>query len=344
MLEFQASWVFYCLPLPLLVYWLVPRAQQQQTAIRVPFYQQLGALESQQQNAINKKPLRILSSLVIWCCLITAAASPTWIGDPITLPANGRDLMLAIDLSESMQIEDMQIRGEQTNRLIAVKAVMDDFIARRKGDRIGLILFGSKAYVQAPLTFDRATVQRFLRESQIGFAGGSTAIGDTLGLAVKRLRKRPGDRHVLVLLTDGANTSGEVQPLAAAKFAADNNIIVYTIGVGADEMVTPGIFGSSFGSRTVNPSADLDEKTLQQIASLTGGRYFRARSPEQLINIYQLLDQLEPVEDNQQTFRPSKNLFYWPLGAALLLSLLVATLLLPWQKWLQALTHTEADK
>lgn len=343
MLEFQASWVFYCLPLPLIIYWLLPRAQQQQAAVRVPFYRQLGELEDQQHSSINKRPLRLLSSGLIWCCLVTAAASPTWLGDPITLPANGRDLMLAIDLSGSMEIEDMQIRGEQTNRLIAVKAVMDDFIARRKGDRIGLILFGSRAYIQTPLTFDRATVQRFLKESQVGFAGESTAIGDALGLAVKRLRKRPGDRHVLILLTDGANTSGEVQPLAAAKFAADNNIIVYTIGVGADEMVTPGIFGSSFGSRTVNPSADLDEKTLQQIASITGGRYFRARSPEQLINIYQLLDQLEPVEDNEQTFRPSKSLFYWPLGAALLLSLLVATALLPWQQWWQSMTRKEAD-
>lgn len=342
MLEFQASWVFYCLPLPLIVYWLLPAAQQKQAAIRVPFYQQLGELENQQQGRINKRPLRLLSSAVIWCCLVAAAASPTWIGDPITLPANGRDLMLAVDLSESMLIEDMQIRGEQANRLIAVKAVMDDFIARRKGDRIGLILFGSQAYVQAPLTFDRATVQRFLRESQIGFAGGSTAIGDALGLAVKRLRKRPGDRHVLVLLTDGANTAGEVKPLAAAKFAADNNIIVYTIGVGADEMVTPGIFGSSFGARKVNPSADLDEKTLKQIASLTGGRYFRARSPEELMNIYQLLDELEPVEDNQQTFRPSKSLFYWPLGVALALSLLVAITLLPWQRWLENLSSREA--
>ncbi len=164
--------------------------------------------------------------------------------------------------------------------------------------------------MQAPLTFDRTTVQRFLKESQIGFAGEqNTAIGDAIGLSVKRLRDRPGDRHVMILLTDGQNNGGEVKPIPAAKLAADNDIVIYTVGVGADEMVMPGIFGSSFGSRRVNPSADLDEKTLKEIATLTGGQYFRARSPEQLMQIYHLLDELEPVEDKQQTFRHKNHYF-----------------------------------
>jgi Ca-activated chloride channel family protein len=188
-------------------------------------------------------------------------------------------------------------------------------------------------------------VQQFLREAQIGFAGEeSTAIGDAIGLSVKRLRNRPGDRHVMILLTDGQNNGGEVQPIPAAKLAADNNVVIYTIGVGADEMIMPGMFGSSFGSRRVNPSADLDEETLKTIAELTGGQYFRARNPEQLMQIYQILDQLEPVEDKQQSFRPQKALFYWPLAIGLLLSVLLALSALPWSSWFSRATDSSSGQ
>jgi Ca-activated chloride channel family protein len=240
--------------------------------------------------------------------------------------------MLAVDLSGSMQIEDMQIDNEAVQRIIAVKTVVDDFLKRRRGDRVGLIVFGTRAYVQTPLTFDLDTVGRFLREAQIGFAGEETAIGDALGLAVKRLRARPGDRHVLILLTDGANTAGSVSPLAAARLAAENKIVIYTVGIGADSMVIPGPFGTTFGARRVNPSQDLDENTLKSIAEQTGGRYFRARNPQELAGIYQLLDSLEPVVDNQQTYRPQTTLFFWPLGAALALSLLQAASALRWSR------------
>ncbi len=334
MLSFEMPWVIYLLPLPLLAYWLIPKAKQQQAAVRVPFYSELSGLEQQTNSTISQRKLRLSSLALIWCGLIGAASGPTWIGDPISLPASGRDLLLAVDLSGSMKIEDMVVRGEQAPRIIAVKAVLNDFIQRRKGDRLGLVLFGSQAYVQAPLTFDRTTVQRFMKEAQIGFAGEeNTAIGDAIGLSVKRLRERPGDRHVMILLTDGQNNGGEVKPIPAAKLAAENNIVIYTVGVGADEMITKGMFGSSFGSRRVNPSADLDEKTLQQIADLTGGKYFRARNPEQLLEIYRILDELEPVEDKTETFRPQKALFYWPLAVALGLSGLLAIGLLPWRLW-----------
>ncbi|MGK0442782.1 MAG: Ca-activated chloride channel family protein, partial [Pseudohongiellaceae bacterium] len=282
MLEFKLLWALFLLPLPLLAYYFLPRAKQQQTAVRVPFYHKLDNIEQQHNRKSNKQPFKVAGTSLIWILLVLAAAQPTWIGEPINLPTEGRDLMLAVDLSESMRMEDMEAGSGHVNRLIAVKAVINDFVKRRKGDRLGLILFGSQAYVQAPLTFDRDTVQRFMKESQIGFAGPATAIGDAIGLAVKRLRKRPGDKHVVILLTDGANTAGEVQPLAAAKFAAEHNITLYTVGVGADTLVTPGFFGSSFGARTINPSRDLDEATLQKIAALTGGKYFRARNPEQL--------------------------------------------------------------
>ena len=337
MLHFELPWLFYCLPLPLLAYWLLPTAKQQQAAVRVPFYSDLSELQQTQGSPAIQQRLHLLSLAIIWFGLISAAANPIWIGDPITLPSSGRDLLLAVDLSGSMEIEDMTVRGKKATRIIAVKEVLLPFIQRRKGDRLGLVLFGNQAYIQAPLTFDRNTVQQFLKEAQIGFAGKeSTAIGDAIGLSVKRLRARPGDRHVMILLTDGQNTGGEVQPLAAAKLAAANNIIIYSIGIGADEMIVPGMFGSSFGSRRVNPSADLDEKTLKEIARLTGGQYFRARNPQELDAIYQLLDQLEPVEDNAQTFRPQKALFFWPLSIAALFSVLMALSALPWREMFSA--------
>jgi Ca-activated chloride channel family protein len=320
-IEFSYAWIFAALPLPLLVWLLIPAATQQQAALRVPFFSRLRdisqgfTLKRQKQSG-----LRWLFLSLLWLCLVTAASDPMWIGDPISIPSNGRDLLLAVDISGSMKEPDMRIQDETVPRIIAVKAVLRDFIERRKGDRLGLVLFGTQAYLQAPLTFDRKTVSQFMNEAQLGFAGPQTAIGDALGLAIKRLRERPGEKHVVILLTDGANTAGSVTPLAAAKLAAENNITVYTIGVGADEMIVPGFFG--FGSQRVNPSADLDEPTMKQIAELTGGQYFRAKDPEELLNIYKTLDTLEPVDDNNISFRPRQSLFYWPLGVALVLSVL----------------------
>ena len=227
--------------------------------------------------------------------------------------------MLAVDLSGSMEEEDFIIKGDKVDRLTATKYVAGEFIQRRVGDRLGLILFGEKAYLQTPLTFDRLTVKTLLYESAIGLAGKSTAIGDAIGLAVKRLREKDDKSRVLILLTDGANTAGEVEPLAAAELAAREKLKIYTIGIGADEMVMRSIFGS----RRVNPSADLDEKTLSAIANKTGGRYFRARDIEQLEQIYALLDDLEPIEKDVQRFRPQAALYYWPLAIALLLMCIV---------------------
>jgi Ca-activated chloride channel family protein len=332
MIGFELVWVFYLLPVPLLAYWVMPKARQQQAAVRVPFFSELSELQHKKGNSMKHMKLHTIAVAAVWCSLVAAAAGPTWIGDPINLPSSGRDLLLAVDLSGSMKIEDMEINGDRVPRIVAVKTVLAEFIQRRTGDRLGLVLFGSQAYVQAPLTFDQTTVQRFMREAQIGFAGEeNTAIGDAIGLSVKRLRDRPGDRHVMILLTDGQNNGGEVNPIPASKLAADNGIVIYTIGVGADEMVMPGVLGSSFGSRRVNPSADLDEKTLQEIATMTGGQYFRARNSQQLEKIYLLLDKLEPVEDKKETFRPQKSLFYWPLGLAFILSGLIAIIKFPWR-------------
>jgi Ca-activated chloride channel family protein len=249
-----------------------------------------------------------------------AGSQPKWVGDAITLPSSGRDLLLAVDISGSMGTEDMSLNGKMVTRLAAVKAVVGEFVERRRGDRLGLILFGSQAYLQAPLTFDRNTINTLLTETPLGIAGGKTAIGDAIGLSVKRLLDRPAANRVLILLTDGVNNVGEVSPIQAAKLAAQEGITIYTIGFGADEMAVSGLLFN----RTVNPSAELDTETLTEIASLTGGLYQRARSTQELANIYLALDELEPIEVDQETYRPEKSLFFWPLGSALVLSLFVA--------------------
>ncbi|NNK38664.1 MAG: VWA domain-containing protein, partial [Xanthomonadales bacterium] len=216
--------------------------------------------------------------------------------------------------------QDMVLEGRPVNRLAVVKKVAGEFIQRRRGDRVGLVLFGSRAYLQTPLTFDTETTSILLDESEIGLAGRETAIGDAIGLAVKRLREDAASERVLILLTDGANTSGEVEPMQAAEFAVREGLKIYTVGVGADEMLVQDFFGS----RLVNPSADLDEDTLKAIAERTGGAYFRARDAEALARIYEQLDELEPVESDQEAIRPVDELFHWPLSAAFVLVLAAA--------------------
>jgi len=313
------------LPVPLLVRLLWPPARSSQPALRAPFFDDWQQLSDEQAGGGNiRGRMAGITLWLLWAMLLLAAARPVWIGEAIELPNSGRDLMLAVDISGSMRIEDMQLGQVMGRRIDAVKQVGAEFIERRKGDRLGLILFGSKAYVQSPLSFDTATVKRFLLEAQIGFAGQETAIGDAIGLAVKRLKERPAESRVLILLTDGQDTASSVRPLDSAKLARQLGIKIYTIGIGADEMTLPGLFGSSFGSRQINPSAELDEKGLQEIANITGGQYFRARNPQELINIYAMLDKLEPVEQDGAIYRPRQALGYWPLLAALLLSFILA--------------------
>ncbi len=316
-IEFAWPWLFAALPLPLLAL-LLPRASSvAPVALRFPFY---GALQANLQSHTGRRSrLRLTLAVLAWLLLVLAAARPQLIGETLHLPVSGRSLMLAVDISGSMQSEDMQIRGRQLSRLTAVKIVAGDFIEQRKGDRIGLILFGDEAYLQAPLTFDRNTVRTLLDEAQIGLAGQQTAIGDAIGLAIKRLRKEPASNRVLILLTDGANTAGNVDPLKAADLAAREDVRIYTIGIGSGEMLVQ----TPFGARRV-ASGDLDEATLKAIADKTGGRYFRARDTTQLAKIYTLLDRIEPVSEDEQTWRPVDELYFWPLGTALLLSVLIA--------------------
>jgi len=295
-------WLLLLLPLPWLVRrWLsaAPRAGLQ--ALKVPWFSMMTSSGS----AWMKKPG------------LAALATVAWVLQIETLPVTGRDLLLAVDISGSMDTQDMVLDNKAVNRLAVVKKVAGEFIQRRRGDRVGLVLFGSRAYLQTPLTFDTETTAILLDESEIGLAGRETASGDAIGLAVKRLRDDSASDRVLVLLTDGANTSGEVQPMQATEFAAREGMTIYTVGVGADEMMVQDFFGS----RLVNPSADLDEDTLKAIAERTGGVYFRARDAEALAKIYEVLDELEPVESDQEAIRPVDELFFWPLSLAFLLVL-----------------------
>ncbi|OAN11214.1 IMP dehydrogenase [Photobacterium jeanii] len=316
MFEFAWLWAWLLLPLPYLVYRFA-RPVQQQAVVTLP---QLPDNIGQQQR--GSKLGLILMSLV-WVALVTATARPIWYGDPIEINPEHRDMLLAVDLSGSMSIEDMVTpSGETIDRLQAVKNVLTDFIKERKGDRLGLVLFANHAYLQTPLTFDRHTVEQQLNRTVLGLIGQATAIGEGLGVATKTFIDSEAPQRVIVLLSDGANTAGVIEPLEAAKLAAESGVTIYTVGVGAEEMMQQGFFST----RVVNPSQDLDEKMLTKIAEMTGGQYFRARNPEELSQIYQLIDQMEPINTAQQTWRPRDELFRYPLAIALLLSFVLLIL------------------
>jgi Ca-activated chloride channel family protein len=312
-------WMLLFLPLPLLVRrQLPPQVLDNDAALRVPAPQEFAKLAA--ARSIRGRNARLWLLWAIWILAVFAAARPQFVGEALSLPVSGRDLLMAVDLSGSMEEQDFEIGGNYVDRLTATKTVADEFIDRRVGDRIGLILFGREAYLQTPLTFDRQTVRTLLAESAIGLAGKETAIGDAIGLAIRTLEDAgvEAGRRVLVLLTDGANTAGAVDPLKAADLAAQRDMIIYTIGIGATALTVRGIFGV----RQINPSADLDEEALTQIADLTGGRYFRARDTQELAEIYTILDELEPAESDESGYRPVEEYFHWPLSAAAILAIM----------------------
>lgn len=312
MFELAWPWLLAILPLPFIAARLLPRARGTiSTALHLPH---LGVALPQQADVSPVSRWRRTLVLLAWALLALAAARPQFLGAPEDVPRSGRDLLLAVDTSGSMSTEDMQLGGAPATRFAAIQAIAEDFIHRRQGDRVGLILFGTRAYLLVPLTFDLKTVGKQLADATIGLAGRETAIGDAVGLTVKRLRARPQQQRVLVLLTDGVNTAGELDPDKAIDLAAANGVRIYTIGIGADELRVDSLFGS----RVVNPSADLDEKMLTRMAEKTGGRYFRARDSVALADIYRAIDKLEPVADTQQSLRPIDELYWLPLAAALL--------------------------
>ncbi|WP_434456227.1 VWA domain-containing protein [Stutzerimonas urumqiensis] len=312
MLEFAWPWLFVLLPLPWLLRWWLPASDSREAALKVAFLPELAALAGRHAGIGLPGWKQQLPYAAIWVLLLTAAARPLWVGEPAPQPTSGRDLLLAVDVSGSMEYPDMEWEGEQISRLELVQRLLGDFIEGRHGDRVGLILFGSQAYLQSPLTFDRQTVRAWLDEALIGIAGGNTAIGDAIGLAVKRLRDRPADSRVLVLVTDGANNGGEIDPLVAARIAARQGVKIHTIGIGAPaDAADPAMpFGFSLG-------VELDEATLREVAALTGGRYFRAGTRQELAAVGAALDELEPAAQPPEQARYAYPLHPWPLGLAL---------------------------
>ncbi len=311
MIHIAWPWMLLCLPLPWLLGRMLPHVQPQGGALFLPFAATVSATMTPTLRARSHGRWLLFS--LVWLLLVAAAVRPQWLGDPQPVPTTGRRLMLAVDVSGSMATQDM---ADNATRLQVVQKVAGDFIRHRRGDQVGLILFGTQPYLQAPLTADLDTVGQFLRESMVGVAGPQTAIGDAIGLAIKRLRAeqdgagQPGDR-VLILLTDGGNNAGLMDPLAAAKIAAGAGLRIYTIGVGAASQ--QGFFGTS-------ANTDLDEVTLKSIADLTKGEYFRAADADALEKVYARIDKLEPSAGREQWYRPSSEWFHWPLALALLLS------------------------
>ena len=320
MIEWLWPLAFLLVPAPILVRWLIKASKKKQPALTVPSLEGFSGLSTNESFSATLSTVKFIILWLAWILLIAAVARPQWVGEMVSLPSTGRDLMLAIDISGSMATEDMEVNNDYVDRLSVVKAVISQFLDARKGDRVGLVLFGTNAYVQAPLTFDLKSVKKLMIEAPVGIAGGKTAIGDAIGLTVKRLRERQNEEKVVILLTDGANNVGEIPPIKAAELASVDGIKIYTIGVGAEEMRVPSLFGSLAG-RTTNPSADLDEETLSKIAEATQGRYFRAKDTNTLAQIYELIDKLEPIEQEPETYRPFQVLYYWPLGISLCLFL-----------------------
>jgi Ca-activated chloride channel family protein len=314
-LEWAWPWLFALLPLPWIVARTLPRARLPAgAALHLPLA--IVGLDSA-DGAAPVPRWRGILALVAWLLLLASAARPQWVGEAQALPRTGRDLLLAVDASGSMSTEDMAIGGRALSRYAAVKTIAGDFVRRRTGDRIGLVVFGSQAYLLTPLTFDRETVLKQLDDSAVGLPGRETAIGDAVGLAVKRLHERPQQQRVLILLTDGVNDAGELDPRKAVELAVAEHVKIYTIGIGAEAMRVNGFFGS----QVVNPSADLDARLLTDMADKTGGHFYRARDTAELAKIYREIDALEPAQDATQQYRPIDELFYWPLSAVLLLAL-----------------------
>lgn len=310
MIHFAWPWMLLLLPLPWCVARLLPPARPRGAALFLPFAPAVGIGET--PGPIVNPRLRQILMVLVWGLLVGATLRPQWLGEPQPVPTSGRRVLLAVDVSGSMAAQDL---AGNYNRLQVVQKVAGDFIAGRAGDQVGLILFGTRPYLQAPLTADLDTARAFLMQAMVGVAGKETAIGDAIGLAIKRLRDHPaegGGETVLILLTDGRSNAGEMAPLDAARLAASDQLKIYTIGVGAAS--GGGFFGLGAGNQ------DLDEATLKQIAAQTGGEYFRATDARALQEVYARIDELEPSAGQDQWYRPTTEWFHWPLGLALLLS------------------------
>jgi Ca-activated chloride channel family protein len=308
MFSFQYPWFALLLPLPILIWWLWPqRRATHLPQIRIPnltFIQQAFQISGIAPTRNRWLILRWILLWLTWISFVCAAMSPQWVDKQVEVRQTGYDLMLAVDLSESMLQDDFRLNQRQLTRLQAVKVVLVPFVDKRVGDRIGLVLFADQAYLQSPLTLDNQAIKSFIERAAIGMAGKKTAIGDAIGLAVKKLRERPEDSRVLILLTDGENTAGKLSPLKAAEIAKQYHIRIYTIGVGQ----ISGMFGRGF-----------DEKTLRDIAKMTDGAYFSATNLNALSQVYSTIDKtLQKTEADSRIYLQRTPLYRIPLIIGLL--------------------------
>ncbi|NWK57038.1 VWA domain-containing protein [Verrucomicrobiaceae bacterium N1E253] len=309
MLEFVHPWAFLLLLAPVLIYWFVPSHRESRDSLQVPYFERLVALSGETPRAgasIRRRlVIQAVAGLLGLCLLVAALARPEWVGDPVKQEKTARDLMLAVDLSGSMEATDFSdAAGEKVDRLTVAKDVLEEFVAGRKGDRLGLIVFGSAAYMQAPFTDDHETWLNLLDESIVNMAGPSTALGDAIGLSISHFRQSQTENRVLIVLTDGNDTGSKVPPLDAAKVAKVEGVTIYTVAVG--------------DPTTVGEDA-LDMETLEAVAKTTGGRSFVANDREALSDTYRLIDELEPASYDSLSYRPRKGMFHVPLAAFALL-------------------------
>jgi Ca-activated chloride channel family protein len=323
MFEFAWPWLFALLPIPLLIWWWLPPYRARQASVQVPFFERLASATGQtpQQGAVvlRRRAMQMIAAILIWILIVAAMARPQWVSDPLTHEIAARDLILAIDISGSMDQRDFrEADGTMLTRLDGVKRVIKDFIARRHGDRVALILFGTRPYVQVPFTQDLQTAEQLLEQTQVGMAGQQTAIGDTIGLAIKTFESGTAKQRLLILLTDGNDTASRVPPEHAADIAHQNGVVIHTIGVG-----DPAASGEN----------RVDLSVLQNIAATTQGHFFRAEDGAQLAAIYDDIDKLAPTKLETQSWRPKLPLFQWPLGAAVLLVLALWLAMLMESEW-----------
>lgn len=310
--EIAYPWVFFLIPLPLLIYWLLPALKMRSASLMMPTFQKAIEYtgEKPKKAALVKKRgfLTWLILLIGWLLILATLSSPQLVGKPEMRVKTSRNFLIVADISFSMATTDWEIKGQKARRWDAVKEVMYDFIKKRKGDRMGLIFFGSNAYIQAPFTPDLETVRELLDETDVGMAGQMTNIGRAITKGVEMFERDTIKTKVMLLLTDGVDAGTDILPLDAADIAKKDSVIVYTIGIG-----TPG-----------NRGSDLDEKTLMEIAEMTDGKYFLAKDKERLQEIYVELDKLEPIEYEEEKNKPVTLLYYYPLGVAIALLLFVS--------------------
>jgi Ca-activated chloride channel family protein len=311
-LQFAYPWMFLLLPLPLLMHWLAPPHHEPRLAVYVPFMRVLARVAGGASAAgtviTRRRRMQLVQVVLAWLAIVTAAARPLWLGEPIIRELPMRDLLVALDLSGSMETRDFtDAGGETAERLTAAKQVLDQFLARREGDRVGLVFFGSAAFVQSPFTDDLDVVRELLDEAQVRMLGPRTVLGDAIGMAIPLFERSDVEERVLIALTDGNDTGSLVPPVRAAEIARDQGVRIFTIAMGDPQAA---------GEQA------LDEATLQAVADTTGGGYYHADDRAELEAVYAELDRLTPREVESQSYRPQHELFHWPLGFAIVLSLL----------------------